>query len=130
MRYIPGSHKTGLYRHLTAASDALALNQAMAPGSVDETQAKDDVLAAGQLSLHDVYLVHGSPANRSDKRRAGLALRYMPATSYFDRTIPSRDAVAHFSNRPIWLVRGVDRTGKNDFRIGHVIATEWTPVSL
>lgn len=119
MRYIPGSHKSGLYKHLTDSSDALALNQVMAPGLVDESKAKDDVLEGGQFSLHDVYLVHGSPANRSAKRRAGLALRYMPATSYFDRSIQSRDSTANFSRRPIWLVRGVDRTGKNDFRIGH-----------
>ena len=119
MRYIPGSHKSGLYKHVTDSSDALALNQVMAPGLVDEAKAMDDELGAGQLSMHDVYLVHGSPANRSAKRRAGLALRYMPATSYFDRNIQGLDPVSNFSKRPIWLMRGVDRAGRNDFRVGH-----------
>jgi hypothetical protein len=118
MRYIPGSHKSGLYKHSTDSSDDLALNQVLGPGQVDETQARDDVLEAGELSMHDVYLVHGSPPNRSNKRRAGLALRYMPATSYFDHNIPSRDHFADFSRRPIFLLRGVDRTGRNDFSIG------------
>jgi len=119
MWYIPGSHRSGLYQHRTDTSDALALNQVLLPGQVDEAKAKDDVLEAGQFSMHDVYLVHGSPANRSAKRRAGLALRYMPATSHFDRSISALDSVANFARRPIWLVRGVDRTGKNDFKIGH-----------
>ena len=39
----------------------------------------------GQFSLHDVYLIHGSNANRSTKRRAGFVVRYMPATSAFER---------------------------------------------
>jgi hypothetical protein len=24
-----------------------------------------------------------------------------------------------FSTRPLWLLRGVDRTGRNDFTVGH-----------
>jgi len=118
MRYIPGSHRSGIYRHYTDPNDALVLHQVMESGLVDETKAKDDVLEAGQLSLHDVYLVHGSPANRSTKRRAGLALRYMPTASHFDRAIPSGGA-ADFARRPIFLVRGVDRCGKNEFKLAH-----------
>jgi hypothetical protein len=119
MQYITGSHKSGLYPHVTDPSDALVLNQVIAPGSVDETKCQDDELAAGQFSLHDVYLVHGSPVNRSAKRRAGLALRYMPATSHFDRSIPRREGGPDFARRPIWLVRGLDRTGRNDLNVGH-----------
>ncbi len=116
MRYIPGSHKGGIYRHFTDPNDALVLHQVMAPGQMDESKAKDDELEAGQVSLHDVYLIHGSPANLSTKRRAGLALRYIPTTSHFDRSIPS-DGAADFPRRPIFLVRGVDRCGKNEYRI-------------
>jgi ectoine hydroxylase-related dioxygenase (phytanoyl-CoA dioxygenase family) len=88
----------------------------------DEATARDVVLEAGQLSLHDVHLIHGSRPNRSPRRRAGLAIRYMPATSQFDRTIPPMTsygtAVIDFSRRPLWLVRGTDRAG-NDFAVGH-----------
>jgi len=120
MRYIPGSQKSGIHEHYTDPSDALVLHQVMAPDLVDESKARDDVLEAGQLSLHDVYLIHGSPANRSAKRRAGLAMRYMPTTSHFDRALanPERGAGnADFARRPIFLVRGVDRCGKNEFRV-------------
>ena len=77
------------------------------------------ILEPGQVSLHDVYLVHGSLANRSDQRRAGLAIRYMPATSHFDRKIPALDQIADFSVRPIWLLRDTDLLGKNDLKVGH-----------
>lgn len=119
MRFLPGSHKHGLYRHHAEEGDHLALNQVLSPGQIEESTARDVVLKAGQMSMHDVYLVHSSPANHSTKRRAGLAMRYMPATSYFDRSIRSLNTVADYSTRPIWLVRGVDRSGRNDFTMGH-----------
>jgi ectoine hydroxylase-related dioxygenase (phytanoyl-CoA dioxygenase family) len=37
-----------------------------------------NALKAGQISLHADMLVHGSEANRSDRRRCGLTLRYCP----------------------------------------------------
>jgi hypothetical protein len=121
MRYIPGSHKTGIQRHFTDPNDALVLHKVVEPGLIDESKAKDDVLSAGQVSLHDVYLIHGSPANRSNKRRAGLAMSYMPTTSHFDRSIGHADrSVADFVTRPIYLVRGVDRCGKNELRSGRL----------
>ena len=46
-----------------------------------------DALEAGQFSVHDVHLVHGSAANTSGKRRAAITLRYMPATAHWDREI-------------------------------------------
>ncbi len=119
MGYIPGSHRAGLYSHHTDWDKELALNQVLDSGQMDASKAKDVILEAGQLSLHDVRLIHGSPANRSGKRRAGLVLRYMPATSLFDRSIVQRDIVAKFAVMPIFLVRGLDRHGGNDFKIGH-----------
>jgi len=67
--------------------------------------------------------VHGSQPNRSNRRRAGFAIRYMPATAHYDRSLPMGSASStvpvEFAQRPIWLVRGVDRCGHNDFDIGH-----------
>jgi hypothetical protein len=37
-----------------------------------------DELKAGQISLHADMLAHGSPSNLSDRRRAGLTIRYCP----------------------------------------------------
>ena len=101
----------------------MVLNQAVKPGEFDPSTALDVELEPGQMSMHDVYLIHGSNPNRSPKRRAGVAIRYMPATSLLDRGLMARSAASgytvDFTSRPIWLLRGVDRTGRNDFRVGH-----------
>ena len=95
----------------------------MAAGAFDESQAVDIELAPGQMSLHDVYMIHGAAPNRSSQRRTGVALRYMPATSVFDRALNPVDGKSgvpvEFSRRPLWLVKGVDRGGRNDFITGH-----------
>jgi ectoine hydroxylase-related dioxygenase (phytanoyl-CoA dioxygenase family) len=124
LRVIPGSHRDkALHEHLHEDRPNLVLNQKMADGTFDEREAVDLVLEPGQMSLHDVYMIHGADANRSPRRRAGVALRYMPATSLFDRTLKPHDGKTGvpvaFATRPLWLVSGVDRTGKNDFTIGH-----------
>ena len=120
MRVIPGTHTTGLMAHESTDDEGLALNQGIA-GGVDESTARDVILEPGQFSLHDSMLIHGSNANRSGLRRCGYAIRYMPATSLFDRSIPptriARNQVIDFQKRPIWLVRGQDRAG-NDFTVG------------
>ena len=76
------------------------------------------------MSLHDVYMIHGSAPNRSPRRRAGVAVRYMPGTSEFLRPKPSAENgyLVDFSTRPLWLLKGRDRTGKNDFAVGHQAA--------
>ncbi len=67
------------------------------------------------MSLHDVYMIHGAKANTSSKRRTGVALRYMPSTSVFDRTLRPADGktgvAVNFAHRPLWLLKGVDRSG-------------------
>jgi hypothetical protein len=123
MRFIPGSHSGQVYRHRHDLNPELALDLVLEEGEVDKETARDVCLEAGQMSLHDVFLVHGSAPNRSPKRRAGLALRYMPATSRFERSLiapatRNRGHVVDFAQRPLWLVRGTDRAG-NDFVIGH-----------
>ena len=123
LRVIPGSHQgQRSYDHYKDEREALTLNRAVVHGQFDETTAVDLVLEAGQMSLHDVYLIHGSNPNPSGKRRAGVALRYMPATSHFDRglyeTGSSSGYKVDFAGRPLWLLRGVDRAG-NDFEVGH-----------
>ena len=119
MGWVPGSHASKtLYTHHTDSRRELALNQVLDSGQVDLDRARYNELEAGQLSLHDVHLVHGSPPNRSSRRRAGFVLRYMPSTSVFDRRISNPDIVVDFATMPIRLVRGRDRSGKNDFEIG------------
>lgn len=123
MRYLAGSHRQrGLVRHRVREGDDVVLSQEVDMSEADPFLIRDDVLPAGGFSLHDVFLVHGSGPNRSERRRAGFVIRYMPATSLFDRSVDRRQDQAgvsfSFSRRPIWRVRGQDRAG-NDFSIGH-----------
>jgi hypothetical protein len=123
MRYIPGSHAARrVLRHQVSDRPGLVLNQELDRSEFDEAQARDDVLRAGEFSLHDVYLVHGSRPNRSARRRAGFVIRYMPATSLFARSVNRAQSQAgvtfSLSRRPIWLLRGRDHAG-NDFTVGH-----------
>ena len=109
LRVIPRSHLgRTLHEHLHEERTDLTLNQRLEPG---------------QMSLHDVYMIHGAAPNRSSKRRTGVALRYMPATSVFERNLRPADGATgvpvDFAHRPLWLVRGVDRSGRNDFGVGH-----------
>lgn len=123
MRYLPGSHAAGsVYPHRDAMRPDRVLGQEIEPASFDAAPARDDVLDAGQFSLHDIFLVHGSAHNRSAQRRAGFVVRYMPATSRFARDLAGMQQQAGISfslaRRPLWLLRGSDRGG-NDFHIGH-----------
>ncbi len=124
MRYIPGSHRDRrVYSHHFEHRDDYTLAQVIDDGQVDLGLARDVVLEPGQISLHDVYLVHGSEANRSDRRRMGLVLRIMPATSFYNHDsgkIKEDAGSPHgYSNRALFLLRGEDRTGRNDFSRGH-----------
>jgi ectoine hydroxylase-related dioxygenase (phytanoyl-CoA dioxygenase family) len=124
LRVIPRSHVgRQLHDHLHEDRTDLTLNQRMAKGSFDEASAVDLELQPGQMSLHDVYMIHGAKANTSGKRRTGAALRYMPATSVFERNLRPADGQTgvpvNFAQRPLWLLKGVDRSGRNDFEVGH-----------
>ena len=116
MRVIPGSHR-GEYRahHLTDDPNS-TLNRTIDIAGVDETEAVTIELEAGQVSLHDIGIIHGSSANSSSRRRAGLALRYMPSTSCMYRKMPN--AAADWTSMPMEVVRGVNRNDRNDFAPG------------
>lgn len=120
LRIIPGSHRDQrLRQHQTNDGPGLALNQELIAEEYDESQAVDLVLEAGQISLHDVYLVHGSEPNRSPYPRRGMTLRFMPTSSHYDRDI-EREQLAKLGakgphRRPLYLMRGVDQCGRNDY---------------
>ena len=105
MRVIPGTHRTGIAPHAKSAvkGNLLSINQEIPHEYVDETRAVDLELKAGQISVHDGHLFHASNPNRSERRRCGLTLRF----------IPTKVRQAEFNSvgstwEPI-LVRGEDR---------------------
>ena len=118
LRVIPGSHRDKkLYSHLREERDDVVLTQRIDDPAFDAAMAVDVELEPGEMSLHDVFMIHGAAVNRSSKRRAGVAIRYMPGTSVFERNLmPASSASGYlvdFSRRPLWLLRGRDRTGRN-----------------
>lgn len=121
LRVIPGSHREQrVARHGINDAPGLALNRELSPDQFDESQAVDIELEAGQISLHDVYLYHGSEANHSDRARRGMTLRYMPTTSIYQHEHDDRHRRAgrlDMAMRTLFLMGGVDQSGGNDFRM-------------
>lgn len=119
MRFVPGSHRAQeTFPHETDDSKDLTLNQAIQDRARADAQGRDIVLAPGDFSLHDVYLIHGSNRNDSGNRRGGLVFRFMPATSLYDRALARQQVeqlgVIDISQRELHLLRGTDRSGGND----------------
>ena len=76
MRVIPGSHRTKLaHAERGDPRNMLSHGQEIA-AEVDEAQAVDVVLRAGEMSLHHVDIVHGSNPNRASWWRTGFIVRY------------------------------------------------------
>jgi ectoine hydroxylase-related dioxygenase (phytanoyl-CoA dioxygenase family) len=102
MRVIPGTHTSDIVPHQdTFAADNLLSRGQEVSVEVDEAKAVTLKLEPGQMSLHHVKLIHGSDPNPSDKRRIGLAIRYLP--TYVRQTVAATDSAL--------LVRGADAFG-------------------
>ena len=102
MQVIPGSHHRDQipHRDTFAKHNLLTRGQEVAV-DVDERQAVRLDLRPGEMSLHHVRLVHGSPPNASDDRRIGFAIRYIPTS--VSQVAGDEDSAT--------LVRGEDRYG-------------------
>jgi len=98
MEFIPGTHTSDQIPH----RDTFAKNNLLTRGQeiaveVDPSKAVAIELQPGEMSLHHVRLVHGSPPNPSNDRRIGFAIRYIPTSV---KQIAGEDSAT--------LVRGVD----------------------
>ncbi|HWC03069.1 MAG TPA: phytanoyl-CoA dioxygenase family protein [Methylomirabilota bacterium] len=104
MRVVPGSHRRPIlpHRDTYAPDNRLSRGQEIEV-AVDEADAVDVVLRAGEMSLHHVNIIHGSNANPSDRSRIGFAPRFTtPQTRQIDGEPPTavlargRDRFGHF----------------------------------
>ena len=119
MRIVPGSHKWGDLRHEDLpdaphwssmsreeqAKSKYVLWKQVNPDAFSEEQMVDMDLLAGEISLHDDDLIHGSNANNSDRMRAGIAFRYIPAEVKCDLNV--------WPNFEVYGCRGVDEYQHN-----------------
>jgi hypothetical protein len=81
MEFIPGTHTSDQIPH----RDTFSRNNLLTRGQevavdVDASKAVVIELQPGEMSLHHVRLVHGSPPNPSSDRRIGFAIRYIPTS--------------------------------------------------
>jgi non-heme Fe2+,alpha-ketoglutarate-dependent halogenase len=101
MSVIPGTHLMDQIPHRDTFDDRNLLTRGQEVAvAVDASKAVRLDLEPGEMSLHHVRLVHGSPPNRSNDRRIGLAIRYIPTSV---RQIQGEDSAT--------LVRGTDTFG-------------------
>jgi non-heme Fe2+,alpha-ketoglutarate-dependent halogenase len=78
MRVVSGSHLQGTLPHEeTREPDNLLKRGEEIQIDVDETDAIDIVLKAGEMSLHHNSIIHGSRANKSDTKRIGFIARFV-----------------------------------------------------
>jgi ectoine hydroxylase-related dioxygenase (phytanoyl-CoA dioxygenase family) len=105
MLFIPGSHQHGILEHGQSDQhgNLLSINQALDEGRFDPAGAVTVKLKAGQVSLHDGMLIHGSHPNHSSRRRCGMTVRFMRP----DVRIVRKDNQVFTQNAV--LVRGKDR---------------------
>ena len=118
LKFIKGSHKEKiLKKHEINENENLTLHQELLKSEYDESKSVNLILNRGQISLHDVYLIHGSEANNSPDPRKGMTMRFMPTSSIFDHNLAKEKYnnlnVSTFSKRKIYLVRGKDISKKN-----------------
>lgn len=128
VRYVPGSHAAREHgRHVHKPGDRLApdvfVPDLLENAEAYEREAVPVELEAGEMVIVDAFTVHGGAPNRSAHDRTGFSVRYYPASSYYDHdNAPASHPggeYTHFTDRPLFLVRGVDRSGRNDFSVGH-----------
>jgi ectoine hydroxylase-related dioxygenase (phytanoyl-CoA dioxygenase family) len=98
MQVIPGTHLMDQIPHRDTFSEHNLLTRGQEVAvEVDPSQAVSINLQPGEMSLHHVRIIHGSPPNQSRGRRIGFAIRYIPT---YVRQLQGNDSAT--------LVRGVD----------------------
>lgn len=119
MSYVPGSHKDGILKHERQSADLPGFEEKLDESQLDMATAKPVELEPGQFCIFDCHTVHGSGPNLSNKPRTGLLYRLFGGGSWYDHdeiSYVGDDGVAlEVENRPIYLMRGHDRTGRNKF---------------
>ncbi|MBV7331726.1 phytanoyl-CoA dioxygenase family protein [Chloroflexi bacterium TSY] len=106
MRVIPGTQNNRLLTRkdmIQMDRGDYVLDLGIHPHEIDESAAVDIELRAGDISIHNPSIIHGSNANRSDRWRVGLTLRYVPPTTWVKKedhknVLFRGEAVPHVQN--------------------------------
>jgi ectoine hydroxylase-related dioxygenase (phytanoyl-CoA dioxygenase family) len=87
MQVLKGTHRQGDFEHATNDAPHLVLDQEVGSNQFNAEDIVTLNLKAGEISLHDDGLLHGSGANNSDRVRAGLTMRFCPMDVKCDLTV-------------------------------------------
>ena len=119
MRVLPESHRGPSLPHADTYDDdnMLTRGQTITDG-IEEARAVDLEVDTGEVALFAYRIAHASHPNRSDDRRIGLAVRYIPPDAA--QTLSDWDSAA--------LVRGEDRY--RHFEHEPVPARDFDPVAV
>lgn len=100
MQIVRGSHHQGSFRHHVNNAPHLALELEADADQIDQANIVTLDLKAGEISLHDDGLLHGSGPNNSDRIRAGITMRFCPTNVAADLSV--------WPNHEAYLARGTD----------------------
>jgi len=104
VKFVPGSHQQNIVEH----NDTFHENNLLSRGQelavdVNEEDAVNIELQAGEMSLHHGKVFHSSNFNQSNYRRIGLAIRYITPNmkqttndKTHARLVAGKDAFGHF----------------------------------
>jgi hypothetical protein len=104
MKFLPGSHRVGPVEHRFIANAANMSSLGETIPTIDEKRAVGIGLSAGEMSLHNIHLMHASDPNDSGRPRLVYVVRYVPTS---ERVRQGRASAL--------LVRGSDRFGHFEF---------------
>ncbi|MBK1787985.1 phytanoyl-CoA dioxygenase family protein [Prauserella cavernicola] len=121
MRFACGTHRLGVLQHRRGATEAELMRGDEVCLDLDEFTKHDVVLRAGQCSLHNMLIVHGSGLNKTSDARVSIAIDYLapsvrPSGDNPDSAllVSGRDRYGHFlpehSARP-----GFDEASRAEF---------------
>jgi hypothetical protein len=104
LHVVPGSHHHGDSEYEPVADPAEStFTDEIRDSRTFEARAVPLELAPNEASVHDGRLIHGSPRNRSVRRRCGYTMRYISTRTRFDG--------ARFPWHQIYLACGRDHAG-------------------
>ena len=104
MRVLPGTHRQQtVLLHKVDLDSGTTLPMSLE--DLDLSEARDVQLCAGEYSVHDPWILHGSNPNRSSRRRCGITLKYISTHAAIDRTFVSPSGF-DWDGLRLYLARG------------------------
>lgn len=103
MDVVPESHKQSLSHVERRSKDNMLWRGQTVDADLSKAPVASMPLKAGEMSIHHARIIHGSGPNKSNRRRIGYSIRYIP--THIARVGPRDSAM---------LVRGVDKYGNFD----------------